>query len=408
MWLLDARVVDVVGGEVREQAAVHVLDGKIVDVTGQVGAPSIGSLDRTLGEPVIDLAGAYLLPGLISCHAHLSIVFPFHETDENEHPGYTALRAAKRAKDALWAGVTTVRTVGEHHRVDLVLRDMIARGWAQGPRIVAGARGIDTTGGHGAGFGVSVADGPAEFLKAARAELAAGADHVKIFLSGGIAGRRESFGETQVSLEEAQAAVYAARSHGTYVTAHAGDSGPIRMGLKAGVRCYEHGYHLDPDTAALMAESGAWLVPTLVVSRSPDWMRANRFEEWTIAKSLAAAPEHLQSIRYAVEAGVNIAHGTDMPPGEMTEGTSAAVREAEHLTDAGLTPLAVLRACTVEAARLLHLEEEVGSVEPGRAADFVVLEKNPLDDISALRSLFLVMKGGTVVRDDREGRVIDG
>ena len=94
---------------------------------------------------MLDLDGAYLAPGLISCHTHLSIVFPFHETDENEHAGYTALRAAERATDALNAGVTTVRTTGEIHRIDLVLRDMIARGWARGPRILAAGKGVDTT-----------------------------------------------------------------------------------------------------------------------------------------------------------------------------------------------------------------------------------------------------------------------
>jgi imidazolonepropionase-like amidohydrolase len=224
-----------------------------------------------------------------------------------------------------------------------------------------------------------------------------------VFLSGGIAGRREAFGETQVSLEEVQAAVYAARSRGTYVTAHAGDSGPIRMGLQAGVRCYEHGYHLDRETAGLMAEAGAWLVPTLVVSRSPEWMRANRFEEWTIAKSLAAGPEHLESIRHAVEAGVNMAHGTDMPPGEPNQGTSAAVCEAEHMVSAGLTATKVMQAATIQAARLCRIDGEAGALETGLAADFIAMPENPLDDISALRGLFMVIKAGRVVRDDRKG-----
>jgi imidazolonepropionase-like amidohydrolase len=403
MWLLDANVVDVRNGAVLTHAALRLEGGVISEIIPQSAAPSARAAGSDPDDTVLDLAGAYVSPGLISCHTHLSIVFPFYETDEGEHPGYTALRAAKRAKDALQAGVTTIRTTGEHHRIDLVLRDMIARGWAEGPRIRAAGRGVDTTGGHGAGFGVVVADGPAEFLKAARAELAAGADHIKIFVSGGIAGRKEGFGETQVSLEEAQAAVYAARSHGAYVTAHAGDSEPIRMGLRAGVRCFEHGYHLDRETAALMAEADVWLVPTLVVSRSPEWMRANRFEEWTIAKSLAAAPEHMQSIRFAVEAGVNIAHGTDMPPGEQVDGTSAAVREIEHMVTAGLSPLGALQASSMQAARLCQIEHETGVMEAGMAADLVAMPSNPLEDVSALRDLFLVVKAGEVVRNDRKG-----
>ncbi len=198
--------------------------------------PEAGSIDQFPGEAVLDLGGAFLAPGLISCHTHLSIVFPFSETDQNEHPGLTALRAAARARDALLAGITTIRTAGEMHRVDIVVREAIARGWATGPDIVAAGRGVDVTGGHGDGFGVSVADGADAFLRAAREELVAGADHIKIFLSGGIAGKAEGFGECKVSLAEAEAAVYAARSHQTYVTAHAGDVEPIRLGLGGGFR----------------------------------------------------------------------------------------------------------------------------------------------------------------------------
>ncbi len=250
MWFINTSVVDVSGHTVLPGAAVRVLDGIISEIRTGFEA---GSIDQAAGEAVLDLGGAFLSPGLVSCHTHLSIVFPFRDTDENEHAGITALRAAARARDALYAGITTIRTAGELHRVDIVVRDAIARGWITGPDVVAAGRGVDVTGGHGGGFGVMTADGADAFLGAARSELAAGADHIKIFLSGGIAGRAEAFGECKVSLAEAEAAVYAARSHQTYVTAHAGDVEPIRLGLRAGVRGYEHGYRLDAETAALMA-----------------------------------------------------------------------------------------------------------------------------------------------------------
>jgi len=400
MWLIGAHVIDVEHERVLADTAVQVKDGRITAVEPEAGRLS-SQVSSAEGEEVLDLAGAYLAPGIISCHAHLSIVFPFSDSDEHEHPGKTALRAARRAADALRAGVTTVRTCHENHRIDIALRDMIAAGWAEGPRIVAAGRGVDSTGGHGAGQGCAVADGPAEFLKNARAELAAGADHVKIFLSGGIAQQHEEFGHTQVSPEEIAAAVYAAQSHGTYVTAHAGDSGPINAGLDGGVRCYEHGYRLDEPTAARLAAASAWLVPTLTVSRSGPWMKEHGFEEWTIKKALDAADEHLESTRRAVRAGVNIANGTDAPPGDLSAGVPMAVCEAENLVEAGLTAVGALRASTLDAARLCRLEHETGRVEAGLAADLIALPENPLEDIRALRGIFLVMGAGRIVRNDR-------
>ncbi len=152
-----------------------------------------------------------------------------------------------------------------------------------------------------------------------------------------------------------------------------------------------------------MAAAGAWLVPTLVVSRSAGWMREHRFEDWTIEKALAAAPRHLEGARAAVAAGVNIATGTDIPPGDMVDGTSATVREAEHLVDAGLTAAQALEAGTLGGARLCRREHEVGTVETGMRADLVAMPGNPLEDISALRGIFLVMKRGGIVRNDVQG-----
>lgn len=400
MWLVNVSLVDVIRGETAPGAALRIEKGVIADI---LTGPDAGSIDQMPGEAVLDLEGAYACPGLISCHTHLSLVFPFHEMDENEHPGHTALRSAVRAREALMGGVTTIRTTGELNRIDLVLRDAMDCGWVVGPNIVAAGRGIDVTGGHGEGFGVALADGADAFLKAARTELHAGADHIKIFLSGGIAGKAEGFGETKVSLEEAQAAVYAARSHQTYVTAHAGDVEPIKLGLKAGVRGYEHGYRLDGETAAAMAAADAWLIPTLVVSRSAEWMEAHRFAPWTIEKALAAAPRHMEGARAAVAAGVNIANGTDIPPGDAVDGTVAAVREAEHLVEAGLSAAKALRASTLGGAQLCEREGTLGTLDVGKQADMVAMSYNPLEDISALRGIFLVMRRGEIVRNDMRG-----
>jgi len=388
MTILEhGRIVDVREGVIRE-GAVRVDSGTIRSLDA-------GDADA---DEVIDLDGAYLLPGLISCHTHFSIVFPFNETDPNESPAITAFRAQRRAIETLRAGITTVRTVGEKHRIDITMRAMIKKGWATGPRIIAGGRSISTTGGHGSGFGSIEADGADEFRKAARQELAAGADHIKIFITGGIAHRGERFSEPQTTIEEMEAAVSVARSKNTYVTAHAGGSEPIQKAIKAGLRCFEHGYQIDRPTARALREAGAYLVPTLGVTRSPEWMRANRFEEWTIEKALGAGGDHLDSIRYAVEAGVKIVNGTDIPPGDCDAGVTVAVREMEHMVAARLSPLEALRATTLRAAELLGLDSEIGAVEPGYAADLVAVRSNPLRDVTAMHDIHFVMQAGRVVR----------
>jgi len=385
--LLNCSAIDVREGRVRE-GAVSIEEGLI------------SAFERGGGGETIDLEGAFLLPGLITCHTHLSIVFPFHETDENESPAITALRCQKRATDALRAGITTVRTVGEMHRADISLRQMIQKGWAVGPRILSAGKSISVTGGHGCGFGAILADGPEAFLRAARQELLAGANHIKIYITGGIAQREEGFAEPQMTVEEMQAVVSAARSKDTYVCAHAGGSSQIIKAAEAGVRCFEHCYQLDREAARIIKEVGGYVVPTLGVTRSPEWMKANGFAPWTTDKALAAAPEHLESIRTAVKEGVTIVNGTDMPPGDLADGVNATVREMGFMAEAGLSPLDAIRASSIRPAEMMSVDKQVGAIEPSLAADLIAVRENPLKDLGALKDIFFVMQAGRVVRWD--------
>ena len=385
--LSNARILDVREGTVREGAVV--IEG------GHIHSTDTGS---RRGGGTFDLQGAYLLPGLINCHTHLSAVFPFHETDENESPAITALRCQKRASDALRAGITTVRTVGEIHRADLSLRQMIHEGWADGPRILSGGKSISVTGGHGSGFGSLIADGPEAFRQAGREELSAGADHIKIFITGGIAQRKETFTEPQMSVEEMEAVVSVARSGGTYVCAHAGGASQIIKAAAAGVRCFEHGYQLDREACRAIRGAAGYLVPTLSVTRSPGWMKASGFEDWTIEKATRAGALHLESIRNAVREGVQIINGTDLPPGDTNEGVNASVREMSFMVEAGLSPLEAIRASSVRPAELMGIDKEVGLIEPGYCADLIAVRQDPLKDICALEQIFFVMRAGRIVR----------
>jgi imidazolonepropionase-like amidohydrolase len=398
MWLVNAHVVDVVAGEVlRDRAVETAPDGTIAQVTATVppGVP---------GREVTDVAGRWLLPGLISCHAHLSVVFPFSDTDEAEHPALTAYRSAARATAALTAGITTLRCVHEQNRADLLLRQAAARGWIAAPRILGAGRAVSVRGGHGAGSGCAYAAGEDEFYAAALGELAAGADHVKIFINGGLASAGERVENPEMTDGEIRGAVRAADEHDRYVVAHSGESAAIRQALAQGVRCFEHAYQLDRDTAELLARRGAYLTPTLCVTRSEAWMRANGFAEHTIANAASAAGEHLASIQRAIRAGVTLLNGTDYPPGDLVDGVPVAVHELLLMAEAGLSAHQALQTVSVNAARLLGISGLAGQVRPGYAADLIAVGADPLADITALRDISLVVQAGRVIRDSGAAR----
>ena len=199
----------------------------------------------------------------------------------------------------------------------------------------------------------------------------------------------------QMTDEEMRGAVRAAREQHTYVVAHAGSSAAIRQAIDAGILAFEHGYSLDDETAALMADAGAFLTPTLCVTRLPEWMRDHHFTEEQIDKAMETGPEHLESIRRAVRAGVTLVNGTDYPPGEPSDGTVCAVRELEFMVEAGLSPLEALQASTINAARLCRIDGKTGAVEPGLAADLIAFDGDPTADASAVRGIRFVMFGRT-------------
>jgi imidazolonepropionase-like amidohydrolase len=383
-------LVDLETGKVVENVTIAVRDDTIAEVT-----------DRDLsGSRVIDLDGFYIMPGLINVHNNLSLVFPFKLTNPNEPESVTVLRCYRRAYDALLAGVTCLRTVGEIHRVDIHLRNMINAGWIEGPRIIAGGKGLGVTGGHGSSFGQVEADGVEEFRKAARRELALGADHLKIFITGGIAKLEEEFGEMQMTKDEIAAVTSVARSRGTYVAAHVGGSTAIIEAAEAGVTSFEHGYIINREAAKAIKEVSGYLVPTLSVTRSEEWMRANNFEEWTIYKALSIKDRHMESIKLAISEGVTLVCGTDIPPGDLNEGINATVREIEFIKEAGLNELEAIRTATINAAKLCRMENKVGLVKPGYKADLIAVPRNPLKDIRQLERIKFVMKGGEIIRND--------
>jgi imidazolonepropionase-like amidohydrolase len=379
-------------------AGVHVRDGLIA---------AVGPVDEVRGVSggarEVELAGAHLLPGLINMHTHLSD--SARETPArlwSETQASRALLMAGTARQTLREGITTVRLVGEAEGTDFALRAAIESRHVEGPRIFTAGRALVCTGGHGSTSGLTLeADGADGFRRAARSQIKLGADLIKLMISGGIAGEHEGIGTPQLTRDELEAVTSIAHEWGRKVTAHAGPAAAIREALECGLDGVEHGYQLDEPTIRLMAELGTVYVPTILVTRCEDYYRDVGAPEWMIERALGAGPVHRRALELAIQHGVRIAVGTDMLPGEPYEGTTATVRELEHYVDAGLTPSQALAAATTVPAEWLGAAGRLGAVRPEAHADLIAVDGDPTLDVSALRRLRVVVKGGEVVRDDR-------
>jgi imidazolonepropionase-like amidohydrolase len=358
---------------------------------------------RGQADSEIDLQGAFVMAGLANMHVHFGLILPGVEGDKmvNESEAALALRMAQNARETLHAGVTTVRLVGERKHADFALRASINKGETLGPRVFAAGMAVIATGGHGhTRAGTIEADGADDFRNKVRLQLKAGADLIKICISGGIAGEHEAIRDAQLSKDEMRAVMETAHGSGKKVTAHAGPPGAIRDAIECGLDCVEHGYFLDDETIKLMVERGVWYVPTIVVSRCEEFFHKIGAPEWMIRKALAAGELHFAALQRAIRAGVQIALGTDMMPAEPYEGTTATVRELEFYVEAGMTPLQAVRVATRQPAEWLGVADRQGTVEVGKVADLIAVDGDPTESISNLRKLRFVMKDGQVVRHD--------
>jgi imidazolonepropionase-like amidohydrolase len=397
--LVGGNVVDLDGGPALENAVV-LIEGERISAIG-----SRDDIEVPADATVIDQSGQWLIPGLMNMHVHLGLVLPgkmayelADETDAN-----LALRMAAAARETLQAGVTTIRLPGDSRHVDLALDRSIRKGESTGPRIFSAGESLVITGGHGSEAGVIYVDGPDELMQAARLQISLGAKWVKILISGGIATDGGDIAEALMTPEEIRAVVDAAHRFGARVAAHSGSSVATSVAVDAGIDSIEHGYTLDRKVLRKMSKAGTWLVPTIVVSQpatAPFFERIGS-PQWYLDRRDSVGKLHWQALKTAIEEDVNIALGTDQLPNEPNDGTTATVREAEYYVEAGMTPLQALRSATTETARMLDAEDDIGSLEVGKYADIVGVPADPTENISALRELNFVMKGGVVYRHDR-------
>src|SRR5580704_9955004 len=322
LMLHNCTVFDGVADEPLPGAAIRIRDGRSSDY-----GPEPAVRARTASYfPDLDMGGAFVMAGLVNMHTHFSRSLPGPGGDMVSRlgPHALALYMASGAHRTLNSGVTTVRCVAEKDHAEFAIRDAIDAGWLQGPRIFTAGQALVCTGGHGhLGTDTLECDGADDFRRGVRRQISAGADLIKMMISGGIAG------------EEMAAVIQTAHAWGRKVTAHAGPAGIIEQAVRLGLDCVEHGYQLTRDVALSMAERGTSLVPTLIVTRCGDFFDSLGVPEWMQRRSLGAGPSHVESYQLALAAGVTVMLGSDMPPFQAIEGTTATVRELEHMAAYG-------------------------------------------------------------------------
>lgn len=415
--LVDASIIDVKDGNVYEHCTIDLLDGRIHRLSKLSQGPSSGDevLSWTQGDEVtvINLAGKFVMPGLIDCHVHLAT--PPGEDGlkdtMNQDPDTSLLRQPYLAHQMLRRGFTTVRDCGG---AGLALKEALEEGLHPGPRLFIAGHGISQTGGHGDlrsskdaeyqccggnthGLG-RIADGVDQCLHAAREEIRQGADFIKIMVSGGVVSPTDRLTNTQYSRDEIAAFTKVANMSGTYVTAHAYTPVAIQHAVHQGVRGIEHGNLLDEETAKLMQARDVFLTPTLITYQAMASQEFGNFLPPSIAaKNLQVLEAGLKSIQIADQAGVTMCYGTDLlgPLQVMQTGGFALLRQA------GQSPLKILQSATINAAKMLEREDQLGRIKEGYLADLLILNANPLEKIEVLNSperhLMAVIKDGRVL-----------
>jgi imidazolonepropionase-like amidohydrolase len=400
---INAFLIDCTGADPIDGVAVVVEDDRIQDVlaNGKVGA---------LPGPVttLDCQGATLMPGLTDAHVHICAVTE-NITDQHRYypPSYIAARAMRRAEECLLQGFTTVRDAGG---ADYGFRLALEEGHFPGPRLLVSGHYISQTGGHGdkrrraewtgpidccVGMVGSIADGEAEVRKAVREQLRRDVDQIKIMASGGAMSPSDELDTTQFTVAEMRAAVEEARAVGKYVLSHAYSDTAVRNAIEAGVRSIEHGNLIREAAAQAIKNADAFLVPTMITYEMI-YREGKRYGigDHQIQKIDLARQQSVQGLTYAYRAGCKIGSGSDLLGDMMSQ------RAAEfELKAQVMTPMETLLSATKVNAELFRMSDRIGTVEPGKLADLIVVTGNPLRNLRVFQNpdnVRVVMKGGRI------------
>lgn len=397
-------LIDGVSDEAKTEQTVVVRGGTILAVEDGYREPGAG-------DEVIDLRHATVMPGLIDLHTHVT-----HEGHKDSYAerfrknvADYAIESVVYAERTLAAGFTTVRDVGDDNGLSVALRKAIDRGFIPGPRILTATKSLATTGGHadptnGArrhllpdpGPEQGVVNSVEEAREAVRQRYKEGADLIKITATGGVLSFAKNGHNPQFTEEEIRAVVETAEDYGFHVAAHAHGAEGMKRAIRAGVRTIEHGTYLDDEGMELMKEHGTYLVPTLLAGAHVTEKAAidGYYPEIVKVKAEVIGPVMKDTFGKAYARGVRIAFGTDS--GVSAHGENG--REFGLMVDAGMPAMEALRSATSVAATVLGLEERIGSLEAGKAADVVAVSGDPLKDIHLMESVSFVMKGGEIFK----------
>ena len=388
-------------GDISKAVTIHIKGNKISEITKGYAAAK-------QGDDVINLKDYYVSPGFMDMHVHLAQEYvPKAERETKIEPEFRALFAANAASKTLLAGFTSVRNLGDGGMETISLKKAIDQGLVIGPRIFTSGKTIATTGGHGDPTnGMSkdnyvppspeqgVIDSPEDAIKAVRQRYKDGTDGIKITATGGVLSVAKSGENPQFTDAELNAIVSTANDYGLWTAAHAHGKEGMKRAVLAGINSIEHGTFMDQEVMQLMKEKGTYYVPTIMAG---DWVAEkakipNFFPELVRPKAEKIGPQIQSTFAEAYKAGVKIAFGTDS--GVSAHGDNW--QEFILMTSAGMSNKDALRSATIETAKLLRVEDQLGQIKPGMLADIIAFQKNPIEDISTVENVLFVMKDGVI------------
>ena len=377
----------------------------------RIAAVQAGYTAAASGDKVIDLKSATVMSGWIDCHVHLDGQnSPTSYSDwTTMNPGDYALRSAFYAKKTLLAGFTTVRNLGDTDSSTLALRKAINAGWVEGPRVYTAGKAIATTGGHAdptngrslalmgePGVELGVINGADEARKAVREHYKQGVDVIKITATGGVLSVATNGMNAQFTMEELHGIIDTAHDYGLKVAAHAHGTEGMKRAVEAGVDSIEHGTFMTDEIVALMKQHGTYYVPTISAGKfvAEKAKIDGYFPAVVRPKAAMIGPLVQATFQRAYQAGVKIAFGTDQ--GVAPHGDNAM--EFVYMVEAGMPPLVAFKCATIEAAKLIGVEKDIGTVEAGKFADLVAVPGDPLADIKLVMKPGFVMKAGVIYK----------
>lgn len=408
LLIRNARIVDGARDRPTDPVDIAIETGRFVEVGGDL---------RFAAADVLDLKGRVILPGLIDCHVHVVAARANLGANAELPNSLVALESARLMRDMLMRGFTTVRDLGG---ADIGLKQAAERGLITAPRLVICGKALSQSGGHtdyrgayhnrdvsyyGDRLGAlgRVCDGVPEVQRAAREEIKGGAEFLKVMADGGVSSPSDPVGYLVFSVAELTAAVEVAKGFGTYVAAHLYDDAAIVRALDCGIECIEHGNLASDDTIARMAREGQVVVPTNITydCLTRDGAAFGLPPE-SMAKIEGVRNAGLERLVKLHAAGVVMGYGSDLLGGMQAEQSGEFELRARHIPVAD-----VIRSATLDAAKVLRRQGEIGTIAPGAHADFVVVEGNPLEDITLLmgqgRHMSLIARGGELVKNAYRG-----